>query len=1809
MDCINRRYQVIDHAHDGSPGLCYLVEDLLQEGKRAVLRILSPETIQPGVVNYLRRELPALKNLTHPGIVHIYDFGLVQNIDGHRVLSRQYYLTHEYVPPSKSVLQAGADWTHRDIADAAVELCHVLGYLHAMGYVYGRLDDSSVAVVDGRTGSTIKLTRPMLPGDIESAILKPQKVNMQFVSPDSLRQDRPDPAADLYSLGVLLLFLISGEDPSTANMSSLLEDCRRSGRLGPFSQVIDLLLAPIGDRCRDTRQVIARINKAMGTDYPRFDRAARDKVVSSTKLIGRNTELEQLDKWKNQFLRENRGAGLTLISGSVGIGKTRLVREFAFYMELERIRVFVGSFSDDRQITFDPVSQLIRNMVPFANSETIAKYGPELIKIVPDLRSTTDIQPTPALPEEREIQRLNDRIANFILETFDRDPVVIVLDNAQWASSRTLELIDHILNASKAVALWIILAYRKEEAENGPIRLFLDKWQSRASTTQMVLSSFGFQETMELIGQMLGTSAILPKLSARVLRETEGNPLLIKDIINALHAQKHLVLRDDGEWHVDFDIDGDHTKLPFPGSVYEATLDQIETLPDDARAVLKLLSVFVAPAPLEALQSASGISRDRIAGILEDLIALQLADERVGDEGYAYDIHLRSIKRSLYESMDEQVRRELHARVAQSLESLPNRDDMEIAYELVHHLVRAGEPRRALESALESAESLFRLGIDSHALAFLHEAYRIAADLGADDETTEILFMLGETHERMGENGKALATYQEALRLASKRDDVEAKALAKQGIGLLQVRMNNIAAGSSSLYEALSLAESAGFVEGILRASYSICVMMLAQQRYDEAIELSSKCLETYTDSEFVHLHALLQNILGACCDGLGQSDDAIARYQASIDLFTRAGRHWEAVRPINNIGNIYNEHHQDPVMARRYYEDALAIARKHSQPLIMATILNNLGETHRVQDEYSRALEFYLQAERLALEAGRHQLVFVCRLNILLSYLMMGEYQKSYDYMLLGQQDVERYHGELGKYIAGYYRYAARLFYVLGDFERALACLAEATKAQPDRRSAYNLDSRALEICINFEKSGTVDHEQIDQLVAEYRRTGFVKDRRDWLHAFAQIHIDSGDYDKAQSLLRESEKLKARSDTVRLAGEMSLLRALMAKDEDRVAQTHRALELCRSARDPLLEFRAHKAYGDAYRIDGDVACAARAYTCALDLLYRLASKAPKNHRRDFLLSHRRRDVRDRLIAIRRGFLENEHARTLDEESRNLTGEADALGAFFSFMDTPDQARREVAAGLAASSVGSADAVPASLKNLLDSFTTNNQRNLDILVSELARIADADAVCVFLEEDEGRSLLCCRGTAPDMARSRHILDYVRAEQKGVLISERFGGKQSGAEVALPDGVSAVICIPLIEGGAEEPSLKPETADKPDQRRAKSRSARNVLGYLYLSSSSVFNNLDQRTFRECQAWAGIARLPMENHHLRITSSIDKVSGVYTRKFFEQAISSELSRAAREQYPLSVLMIDIDDFKNVNDRFGHQTGDEVLRGIGKTLTENTRPSDICCRYGGEEFVILLPDTPLDEAELVAERLRTAVESAKLTGAGMSLTVSVGVSAYPMHGEWPDELVTRADQALYWAKESGRNRTSVWNPSIGSAARRTDRLAGIVTGNTVQDQRNVLALVEIFELIDSQVPVEDKLYLFLGQSMSVLDAESGAVILKNGDGAPERVYTRKRLVDGWVADVHISRQLIDEVLSSGTGRCTIDWDSACDIDPVSGNPIWHSVMVAPIQRRESILGVLCLSAPINRHEYGSSELNFANTLAAMAAYLIES
>lgn len=1801
MKLINRRYRVTGVAQDGSPSLCYLAEDLLQESRPVVLRLIRPEAIPARALSYLKRELPALKGIAHPGIMHIFDFGVVQSIDGRNALSLQYYLTHEYIPAQRSVFQEYAGKKVEEILRAVVNICHVLGYLHDIGYVYGRLDENSVAVVDGPEGATIKLTRCVIDPDVEKAIFKARDASTQFSPPEQLRGDFATPASDLYSLGVLMLYLLTGEDPTEVSVSNVLHKHIETPHLKPFAHLTDRLIAPVERRYNDTRQVIAHINSITGAGYPLFDQNYKSKVISATKLVGRDAELQLLNDWKTQLLRKSRHPALTLVDGSMGIGKTRLLREFSFYMELERIRVFTASFSETRKLALEPIAQLIRNVIPLASDEILAKYGPELIKVVPDLLSCHDIQPTPELPAEREALRLSDRLANFLLDTFNRHRAVIVLDNAQWADPQSLQLIEHMLNTTKPVALWIILAYRTEEIDGKPLQDFVERWRSRSGTTRLTLKPFGPKATLELIQQMLGTSPILRQLSARILCETEGNPLLIKDIVNALQSQGHLYLDENGHWRTGFDIEADGIVLPIPNDIYEAALNQIASLPGDSRAVLQALSAFISAAPLEALQEACDISRDRLTEILNELISLQLVDERNDDRGYAYEIRLRSIKRGLYDFMAEEQKHELHSRIAKALESLPNRDDPEVSHELVFHLKKAGELSRALSVALACAESLLEIGIDSQAQPFLIEAYKAAKNLQDHSQTLRVLFMLSETYERLGEYEKALETYKEALGHASEMDNTEAKALAMQGIGLLQVRMNNIEAASESLYKALELAKFSQSEEAVLKATYSLCVMMLSQQRYDEIIKLASECLSSYTHNEFLHMRGLLENLIGASYDSKGRSADAIKRYEESIRLFNASGRHWEAARPINNIGNMYNDHLQMPERARGYYEQALEIVKKYGQPAIMETLLNNIGETYRALDQHPTALEYYHEAEKLSLESERHLVLFVCRVNMILSYMIIGDYRKSCHYLRLAQAEIEKHGDAFERYFDIFRKYAATLFYVIGDFERASEYLNKGSKkcGVEESQCDLNLHGQALRLCIDYAKTGVLDLDRMDQIISEYRHSNYIKDYRTWLHAFADLLINAGELEKAASLISESEQLASKSDTPRLSAELYLLKGQLSQGDTAVDLIYRSIECCKGLLYPLLEFKAHKALGDALYCKGDLLCAASAYSSAIDILYSLASNVPEEYQKAFILSHDRHEVRERLLSIRKSLLEKELAATSDEENLDITYDSSPLGKFFRFMQLRIRLSGE---DLCESDVSDSSQalILDFLGEMLDSPPSNYQYGVERILSALAEITGADTACLFLEENDSVVAEFSVGAAPSGTELQCILDRARSEPKGILIKEQLGVKPGQVDLTLPDGVRAVICIPLLEGVYEDSSFKH------DQRRPRSRSTRSVLGYLYLSSSSVFSQFNGRTLRVCRAFASIARILVENQHLRLISSIDKVSGVYTRKYFEQAIANELHKAARGHYPLSLIMIDVDEFKSVNDTFGHQRGDEILRELGRVLRENIRPQDICCRYGGEEFAILLPDTSEEDAMVVAERLRTAVESAKLMGTSMTLTISLGVATYPTHGEWQDELVSRADQALYQAKQLGRNSAVLWNPSIGGTAKRTDRLAGIVTGNTVQDQRNVLAMIEMIDVIHQPIEKEGKIYLLLGKAINILDAELGSLVVLEEDGFAKRTrtFTRRSQDEGWVSEIICSQQIIENVLSSGESIYCVDWDHVHGLDPVSGDPIWHSVIAVPIKRDKSLLGVLCLSTSITRHEYGSGELNFAETIGEIVA-----
>ncbi len=177
----------------------------------------------------------------------------------------------------------------------------------------------------------------------------------------------------------------------------------------------------------------------------------------------------------------------------------------------------------------------------------------------------------------------------------------------------------------------------------------------------------------------------------------------------------------------------------------------------------------------------------------------------------------------------------------------------------------------------------------------------------------------------------------------------------------------------------------------------------------------------------------------------------------------------------------------------------------------------------------------------------------------------------------------------------------------------------------------------------------------------------------------------------------------------------------------------------------------------------------------------------------------------------------------------------------------------------------------------------------------------------------------------------------------------------------------------------------------------------------------------------QVSLALANLQLRDR-LRRESLRDPLTGVHNRRFLDEALPRELALAQRRGRTLSVALIDADHFKNFNDRHGHEAGDQVLRALGELLRDRFRGTDLVCRYGGEEFVIVLPDAALDDALECAEDVRRAAKAMTIVVSGRELppvTLSIGVASFPEHGNSPARLLRAADMALYAAKSAGRDR----------------------------------------------------------------------------------------------------------------------------------------------------------------------------------------
>lgn len=207
-----------------------------------------------------------------------------------------------------------------------------------------------------------------------------------------------------------------------------------------------------------------------------------------------------------------------------------------------------------------------------------------------------------------------------------------------------------------------------------------------------------------------------------------------------------------------------------------------------------------------------------------------------------------------------------------------------------------------------------------------------------------------------------------------------------------------------------------------------------------------------------------------------------------------------------------------------------------------------------------------------------------------------------------------------------------------------------------------------------------------------------------------------------------------------------------------------------------------------------------------------------------------------------------------------------------------------------------------------------------------------------------------------------------------------------------------------------------------------KSKNSINGLIFLSQKMIENSYTEQDFQFLEKMAKFASIAVENSRLYRMATLDRMTGLFIHHYFQERLIEEIKRSERTGTPLTLLMADLDHFKNVNDTFGHLQGDIILKGAASIIHQNTRGFDIASRYGGEEFAIILPETDITSAFAIAERLRKKIEESvyRNNDNDIKVTISIGLAQFDHNTDKTGmDLIKRADTNLYSAKTQGRNR----------------------------------------------------------------------------------------------------------------------------------------------------------------------------------------
>ncbi len=1743
MMLVNDRYQVISAIEVDSTLQIYRVKDLAGGRLSSALCMVRDRRYSDLLYDHFVHNFLKYAALEHPNLVRARRFNTVKTIDKRIVEEKMYFFVYDYQ------MITGIKYCELSIAEklsALQQIIMAVRYCHFNGVACGGIECDDM-VLSRREDQTILARLNAIPMIIAK--------NNQALFGTLVKGKRAF-LRDTVDLIKILRSLSIG-------MEQLSADARR--RL--FKSLDDIVCCAEPVEC-PVENLIEALEQSGLLSFPFSDKAYYETIHFDVSMISRNEELHLLtDSVEDSFADRSSIYG-AFISGISGIGKTRLLRELFFLTRTSGRQAFIVELTANSRDPYRFLKQFFRQFFDMAAApdKLVKKFSKDLIKVLPEFKHSFRVDAVNILLDQTERSSLNNRLLNFLIEIGHLLNPLLVIENIHYLNENEFLLLQMMLELRGHAPFYLVCSARNPAFEYKSYHRI-----NPENLLQLNLNGLNENDVDQLLVKLFHCVDDIDCVNNAIKRLATGSPRSIEILLNHFITCGIIWVGDDRKWHCrEFSLEDANYRQEI-AHAYAETFAKIDV---EMMLILQKISLFEEPVEVSLLKRLCQRHDDAFDRMLQQLIDEKLLfDERRSLVDYIGYVNAE-IKRIIYEDIASQKKVEHHRQVVACYQS----EGKCVSRDYLLHLIGAQLFEMALDAAMTLADEMEVLNQIDNAIEYHEQARQLAEQLSDYGAQIAVIKRIADIYYHRRNVQSAETNYWRLVDLAKRHK--APKAYVDARIKLIEIELGS--GYTPYIVEQINdLAEytrKIKYDKGYFDVQYFVFIYYLNNQDVAGAKRLLQSLNEVADASDDSYLRAKLYIMTGVLRDFERDYQAAFNAYQSALGYLRDRQHDHERALIENNLGVLTIEMYGDIKRSKQYFKSALNRLKRARIAIDRNNYLNNLGELMFIEGKWRQALITHRKALTISYELNDLAGVVATLPHLVETQIKLAQYNAAQRNIKKLLNLLQRYPGVVGGGFLERVYYAVSLFYIkVCDREAAAVYCDRLMQVKSDfcdhlsdyRERVHNL------YCGYYLKGNRLDYKidkaHISQLIAI---TNNEVERHLFGEALIDILLDMMSFDNRESV----QKMYCYYQKIQLS---SAADDLQFKERIIDCYIARSAPLEVFIDDELFhrlvdedKWKIYIAIANSLALKGGYYRALRWYLEAIDGIQGLYLSLDPGVSEAYILQD----------ALKKNLFDCINILMKKIDCTHTYTESMTVAAFLNIKPHHQIYKIEAFKRSIESTYAAKHGIALSTReDLLTALGSDSESNITIVLKYLTQLTLADYGFLMLIDSKQKI-----GDVFHVDCAAKLVDY-RAilERYGYLSKARVFSGNKFEEVGL-SGIKNCMLIPVYDDVQTTP-LKTV-----NRRRRQVRSYRLPNALIVLAAYSRLNRLDAHSLATIAEIQSIIKLVIDNYQLYRSSTIDKLTGAYLRKQFEKIFSQNIEKCRRMNEPLAILMLDIDHFKAVNDAYGHRKGDEVLANVASIIGNSIRNEDALGRYGGEEFVVLLPTASRVKAFEIAERIRHNISQARFIDGEKGITISCGIAVFPQMGERQIELLEKADKALYASKRSGRNKTTVYAGERMAQEKPLHPLAGILTGSTLRDARVMKSIMSIVSFSVLDKTKSQKILFALSAIVDLLESSDAALIdLEQG----KRFSYRRG----------ISSLSICNYSEEGEGERQngfyIKWDKA--LDHAGERALqWQSHIGCPIVARDKTLGYIIVRTSLDERKFEFADYNIVTHISNIVA-----